>query len=109
MKCLNCGFCCVKYDVMIIHPDKAYNENMIIEDLDPKYIIHKGYDIICPHLDIINNKSYCKIHKYNWYKLTPCYQFSQIESNEESLCRVGNAISNQQIKFKLNDFKRMEL
>lgn len=32
---------------------------------------------------------FCKIHHYEWFKDTPCGEFTQVE-RENSKCRIGN-------------------
>ena len=76
-KCINCGYCCIYYDVIIVKEEfkDELTEDMIInannyDDIE-KYFEHKPNNIRCPHLDE-NNK--CKIHNRSYYKLTPCYK-----------------------------------
>jgi len=87
MICNNCGLCCVDYDVIIVDP-KAIQKDGIVDLTNVKNYIHKsGYDP-CPHLGWKGNTSLCVIHKYDWYKQTPCYQFTQVEDGNQ-ICRLG--------------------
>ena len=44
----------------------------------------------CPHLVGEQPGEYsCAIHEHENYKLTPCYQFGQIEIRETDKCRIG--------------------
>ena len=100
MLCLNCGYCCVKYDVIIINPEYV-KENLIIDELPDDAFMHKSTDIICPHF---NSNNRCNIHHYSWYKDTPCFQYIQIEPYQ-TVCRIGHAIQTNQIKFNLTKYK----
>ena len=81
--CTNCGLCCVDYDVVIIKPE-CVSDTIDLEDT--KIYMHKpGYNP-CPHLYWEGDQSRCKIHNYEWYEDTPCFQFTQIGDGE---CRLG--------------------
>ncbi len=88
MICVNCGMCCVDYDVIIINP-KAISKDGNVNLNDDKSYIHKGSGKACPHLYWDDEKSQCHIHNYEWYKKTPCYDFGQIESSKDDICRIG--------------------
>ena len=109
MICLNCGFCCVKYDVIIVSPTVSYNPNLILRELDIKYFIHKPCDKICPHLYLDNNIYKCKLHEYNWYKETPCHDYSQVEYNKNCFCRTGKGIRDKIINFKVESYPILEV
>jgi hypothetical protein len=80
MKCLKCGHCCIAYDVLIIKDkDKGLTEDNIQ---------YKPGGEICPHLEKTAKGYNCLIHHFPWYKQTPCYEFSQVESFNED-CRIG--------------------
>lgn len=85
MKCLHCGYCCIMLDVIIIKPEYI-DESVDFENQD--IYIHKPYNVKCPHLFEKDNKYYCKIHEYDWYKETPCYSHTQIEQGNK-VCRMG--------------------
>jgi Fe-S-cluster containining protein len=85
MKCLRCGYCCINYDVIIVD-----NPKLGIVESNLK---HKPSGIKCQHL--IGNapgKYSCTIHNEKWYKETPCFAFSQIESDINSPCRIGENV-----------------
>lgn len=90
MICLNCGLCCIQFDVVIISPEYA-REGLDVEDgptMEKACIIKKGRDV-CPHLFWDGDQSRCMIHHYSWYETTPCYAYGQIESNPRQFCRSG--------------------
>lgn len=95
MKCLHCGYCCIKYLVPIVKPEKV-NEEVDLENIDNLTI--KESDVVCPHLEKVADKYHCKIHHYKWYKYTPCFQFTQIESNKNDLCRIGKYLKQKNEK-----------
>lgn len=82
MKCLRSGCCCINMDVIIlINPDNGYSESNMT---------HKKSGEKCPHLRGPGPGEYsCAIHNHEIYKLTPCYEFGQIESRNQN-CRLGN-------------------
>jgi len=82
--CLRCGYCCIRYDVIIVD-----NPDLGIVDGN---LIHKPGDERCKHLRGDKPGEYsCAVHEYPWYKETPCFQFTQIEA-ENSACRVGQYV-----------------
>lgn len=85
MKCLRCGYCCIKYEVIIVD-----NPELGIRDDN---LIAKHTDERCKHLmgDSLGNYS-CAIHHYDWYKQTPCYSYGQIELSPDDPCRMGQYI-----------------
>lgn len=97
MICLHCGYCCIAYDVIIVHPDHL---DKIInltdhESLKEEWFIHKLGGEECPHLYASmhhEGKMYysCKIHHLPWYEGTPCFEYGQIEESENSNCRTGD-------------------
>lgn len=91
MKCFRCGYCCINYAVIIVNdPEKGIVEgNLIFKDSGEK----------CPHLSFGGSKSVCNIHSYDWYKETPCYQFTQIGG---TVCRIGQ----RELKCLLKTSKR---
>jgi Fe-S-cluster containining protein len=82
MICLRCGYCCIKYDVVIVEdPDKGICEGNLV---------HKETGVRCPHLrgDVEGNMS-CAVHDREWYSETPCYSHGQIEKSPKDQCRIG--------------------
>lgn len=82
MKCLNCGHCCIHYDVVIIDsPDKP---------LSPHNVTYKASGIKCKHLlgDAPGVYS-CAVHGHPDYKDTPCFDYTQISASQNDPCRVG--------------------
>jgi hypothetical protein len=53
---------------------------------------HMG-DGRCQHL---TEDNMCAVHHYEWYKETPCYAHTQIEENEDCLCRMGEYLTKKQ-------------
>jgi hypothetical protein len=45
---------------------------------------------MCPHLKLIDTAE-CLIHHYDWYKETPCADYTQIETIDSN-CRMGEFI-----------------
>jgi len=90
MKCLRCGYCCINLSLVTIHPDYI-KEDLIINELPEEAFIFKPDGEKCPHLTFEDNKAVCKIHQYNWYYQTPCYNHNQIE-RKNSDCRLGKHI-----------------
>jgi hypothetical protein len=84
MICLRCGYCCIKYSVAIVkNPELELSESNIQFKLSDKR---------CPHL--IGDKSgelSCKLHGYDFYKDTPCFNHTQTEF-KNSNCRLGEYI-----------------
>lgn len=81
MICLRCGYCCNKYDVIIVDdPDKGPVEGNLKE---------KPSGQRCQHLRGDKPGEYsCAIHDRPWYKDTPCFAFTQIERGNTP-CRMG--------------------
>ena len=88
MRCLNCGLCCIQFDVVIVNPKYA-SEGIVFEELPEYGLIIKPGNSPCPHLYWEGDESRCMVHNYTWYKRTPCYDFSQIESSPKDFCRLG--------------------
>ena len=97
MKCLNCGYCCIELDVIIINPKfiEEVTEENFYELTEEKYFSHKKFDKPCPYLKFINGKYSCSIHDKEWYKFTPCYEYDQISSSVKDPCRTGNQIEKE--------------
>ena len=68
---------------------------MIVDDpklgpIEGNVIHQSGQDGPCKHLLGDTNGQYsCAIHNEPWYKDTPCFRYSQIETNIETPCRMG--------------------
>ena len=92
MICVNCGYCCTMYDVVIVKPEFAKSDLVIDENNYHNILTHKPNNTKCPHLDRQNNKYFCKIHDFEWYKETPCFQHTQIERSEDTVCRIGKRV-----------------
>lgn len=91
MVCLRCGYCCKTMMVIIVdNPDLG----LIEENL----IVHEGGSVPCKHLRGDKPGQYsCAVHDKDWYKETPCFAFTQIESNLDQPCRLGKHLLNKQI------------
>jgi len=82
MKCIRCGYCCIKYVVVIVdNPDLGIIEsNLIVKDSGVR----------CKHLIGEKAGEYsCAIHDREWYKETPCFAFGQVETSVGTVCRMG--------------------
>ena len=104
MICLRCGFCCVRYAVIIVAPGK-FDPDMTVAEIEAKYgpeaFVAKDSDTPCPHLRAEQEKASCAVRECKFYDETPCFQFCQIESTLASECRIGRAVLDGRIKFKL--------
>lgn len=87
MICLRCGYCCFAYDVIIVDP-KALTKTFKFKTVLIEELIAKPGNQFCPHQTWDEDKSICKLHHLKWYKETPCFKYSQIES-KNSNCRIG--------------------
>lgn len=96
MICTNCGLCCIDYMVVIIKPEYLCDTIQEFEKLDQEAFMGKDSGNPCTYLYWEDGKSRCKIHNYEWYKLTPCYDFTQIEESADCLCRLGEYIDKNQ-------------
>ncbi len=83
MKCVRCGYCCHWYNVIIVDDsEKGINEDNL------KF--KEGDGTRCQHLQGTEPGEYsCDLHDKEWYFETPCYDFTQIERNPDTPCRVG--------------------
>lgn len=95
MICLNCGYCCVYHDVIIIHPDYI-NQINVVDDINMHTLMHKPSQTVCPHLYKDNGKLLCQIHHKPWYNSTPCANHTQIESGNTE-CRLGRYVIDNNI------------
>jgi hypothetical protein len=107
MICLRCGYCCVKYDTIIINP-KYINEKLDFEDpsIEEK-ILFKEHNKWCPHLTEKKLMYSCKVHDKPWYKDTPCYNHTQIESSDNKKCRIGDYVKGKN-KYLKNQIKSLK-
>jgi len=94
MKCLRCGHCCINYLVVVVdNPEEGFKENNLI--------VNKG-DRPCKHLLGNSPGEYkCAVHHKEWYKDTPCFEFTQIES-KDSPCRLGEEVVKKHIEKREN-------
>jgi hypothetical protein len=91
---MNCGYCCIYYDVIILKPGINLSKLRAVKTED--VIQHKRGGECCPHLEwLADGKANCKIHHFKIYKKTPCFSHSQIERNFECNCRMGEYIWKQ--------------
>jgi len=86
MKCLRCGYCCIRYAVIIVDdPSKGIEPDNLI--------VHEGKGIPCKHLKGNKPGEYsCAIHNRPYYNETPCFQHGQIERNIDAPCRMGKYV-----------------
>ena len=107
MICINCGYCCIMYDVIIVKPEFAKPDLVIDDNNFNNVLTYKPNNTSCPHLERKNSKYFCKIHNFDWYKETPCFRHTQIEKSKDTVCRMGNRIQyDNQIKQKLKKIWR---
>lgn len=89
MKCLHCGYCCIMYDVVIISKDIGARKSITTES----NFETKKSGVRCKHLiGRVSGKFKCAIHKYSWYKRTPCFDYGQIELKDTTDCRTGSYV-----------------
>ena len=81
MICLQCGYCCMNLFVTIVdNPELGIVEGNFHTYTEPER---------CKHLRGNKIGEYsCAIHNYPWYKDTPCYDYTQIETANRN-CRTG--------------------
>ena len=86
MKCLRCGYCCKNLSVMIIiDPTKELTKENVT--------YHSGDNNHCMHLKGSKPGEYlCNIHHYPIYKNTPCDEYTQVESHQNTNCRMGKYV-----------------
>ena len=71
--------------VIINDPSKGF--------CDDNFIAKEGDGTPCKHLEGDKPGEYkCAVHNMEWYKRTPCYEFGQIESSSDNICRMGEFI-----------------
>jgi hypothetical protein len=66
-----------------------------IRTVKSEHIEYKAGGKPCPHLEQLDGKSTCKIHHFKIYKKTPCFDFTQIETNSNCNCRMEDYILNR--------------
>jgi hypothetical protein len=82
MICLHCGYCCIHLSVVIVDNPKL--------GIQEGNLIHHAGNGPCKHLIGNHSGKYmCAVHNEEWYKETPCFQYTQIESSIDSICRIG--------------------
>ena len=81
MKCLRCGYCCIRIEVIIVN-------NPVLGIVDDNLMAkHTGQS--CPHLTgKVSGEYSCAIHDEDWYKDTPCFSHTQI-GLDSAVCRTG--------------------
>ena len=86
MICLQCGYCCCNYCVVIVDdPDIG------LTDSEDNLIVHEGRGP-CKHLRGHKpGEFFCAIHEKDWYPETPCAKHGQIERTD-SECRMGRYV-----------------
>jgi hypothetical protein len=97
MKCLRCGYCCIKYMVVIVNnPDLGVVPGNLIAHPGGKPCKH----LLCPQPveGPLAGRYACAIHHKPWYKETPCYEFGQVERSPDEPCRIGTAVLNGSVK-----------
>jgi hypothetical protein len=56
-------------------------------------ICHEGKGIPCKHLRGDKPGEYwCAVHDESWYKDTPCFAYTQVESSPNDVCRMGKFV-----------------
>jgi hypothetical protein len=60
------------------------------DDITENDIKYKEQYEFCEHLSFDKKGFFCNVHHYDWFKETPCFQFSQIEDDENQVCRIGD-------------------
>lgn len=86
MICLRCGYCCQHYFVQVVDDPSIGIE-------DGNIITLYGDGTRCPHLQGDTPGEFsCGIHNEPWYDQTPCFEFTQIEQDPKSPCRMGEYI-----------------
>jgi Fe-S-cluster containining protein len=96
MKCLRCGDCCFRHDVIIIKPEtiKKYDGKINFNKITPDDVKHKSTGKRCPHFKWSRRGiATCSIHSYSWFKNTPCGTYGQISESSNSPCRSGEFIN----------------
>ena len=88
MICTHCGICCIDYLVIVIKPEYICETIEEFNNLTEEAFMGKKDFQPCPHLTWEHGLSRCAIHDYDWYKLTPCYEFTQTEDSN-CICRLG--------------------
>ncbi len=96
MICLRCGYCCINLSVVIIHPD-FIQEELCVDDLPEEAFKLKLDGEVCDYLTFKNNKAICKIHHLNWFKYTPCHEYTQIAPTKDYNCRMGEHLLKENI------------
>ena len=89
MKCLRCGYCCKNCFVEVVDNPEWANEQGID---DGNLFTQWGDGTPCKHLKGDKPGEYeCALHEYDFYKETPCHEFTQVEI-EDSNCRLGEYV-----------------
>jgi hypothetical protein len=77
--------------VIIVAPSHIDFDGKNANDIgEEEGFIAKNSNSPCPHLRWDKNDlSSCAIHDKPWYPSTPCFQFGQVESSPDCVCRIG--------------------
>lgn len=92
MICVHCGLCCFDFPCTIISREYAESDITNLDNFPEEAFIIKPQNTPCPHLFWKDSESQCEVHSKPWYKTTPCFDFSQIESSPKDICRIGEWI-----------------
>jgi hypothetical protein len=81
--------------VVIVAPEFATEDFNMQKHVPDECFVGKESFQECPHLSWEGDKAICAIHEFSWYKDTPCFRHSQIESSEDMPCRMGEYLKKQ--------------
>jgi hypothetical protein len=90
--CVHCGLCCYDFPVAIVAPKYIDFKGEDANDLPEEAFIIKQGNTPCEYLYWEDDFSRCAVHNKPWYPSTPCFDFSQIESSPNNICRYGEWI-----------------
>jgi len=76
--------------VIVVKPEYA-NNAFDINNAPEEAFLSKTEITPCPNLYWEGDESRCRIHHYDWFKQTPCWDFDQIGQQDEE-CRIGKFI-----------------
>jgi hypothetical protein len=97
MVCLHCGYCCITYDVVIVLKNLGPRKSVEREE----NIEYKPTNQRCRHITgNVPGEFLCGIHKFPWYKKTPCFNYVQIERKNTN-CRMGEFVLKNEKMIKL--------
>lgn len=90
--CIHCGACCYDFPVVIIQNKFKDLKVEDANDLPQEAFVIKSGNTPCPYLKWDEDKSRCEVHNKPWYPSTPCFDFGQVESDSNTICRLGEYI-----------------